>query len=922
MKENRMRDALETIASRAVPEDINLMPSIAARLERKSWLQIFRLRPALAVLIVLLTLILLSGVAYAIGRVTGYIPGVGLVDQSIPLRMLIEPVSLTREGITLTVEQVVLSADKTVLVYKVEGIPPEAYADEGNEEGSSSYTSSSSINLEGTPEVSYSALQNFARCSSNDRLLLPDGSTVNATGGEGSGWSSGFERRLDYGSIPWEVNEATFTVSCIDGTSLGTLPEDWEISLHFVPAPPDVTVLPVIEVEPSRSDTPQSAITVEQVIETYDGYILGGKFRLIGYPAHVVPNGFSIQWVKFTDANGRAVEAFPASGMQFENKLNGEVSWAYEVKGRQHAFPLTIIFEAVPVYIFNETAEFEFDTGENPQIGQTWVVDQDVQLAGYNIREIFIERVRKGYEFQFKGDPDLELFTPEIKGFVSNGAGGGSDGFGRGEVYFYLHYKEEPPSGKLNVKLGDVSAVIRGPWQLQWSPEPLPESLYGISLHIDQYIPLEDGYYLIGHTEWTDDRIASVGPGGWGLRAYDMTGREVPIEPAIFDNDQVGPGLQPGQWAYHVYGKNFNGPLTLRVSQISVEFIQPIRFALDLRAHGFDFSDQTLGTTWQLDSIPLDVPGISAQVSSATYVRQGDLHGFEIAIQAERSLQGLGFSFESGLITESMSAVAGGGGSNRHESTGKILATLLTNAPMQFPLVLSASGGAINGIWETKWNAPLDTTGIAPILVEQACLDLNEWKEIVMFAGVIPPEFQEEISVQNPGLSPDGTKQALSTSDNTILVTELSTGQSDVVLKGENNIWVAGWTADGSAIVYVDANWDNNIIRAVDIETGTIQTLIDTHQGYILNAVVSPDGQWMAYSEKVPGRMTPGIYVSRLDGSERRLLVQLDYWMSTVSHWNRDGTWLVFTVTDMDQYSVPSRVAVISVETCEVRPLP
>src|SRR5215211_261566 len=481
------KDILENATRSRFPDDTDFMTGIIARLDnRKPLRNIIRTQPVMAIFITLFALLLLSGFVYALGRSLGYIPGVGMVDQSVPLRILAEPVSVTREGITLTVEQAVLGADKTVLIYRVEGIPPDAYVSDVNE-GNAGYSSSSSTDLEGTPNVSHSTFENVALCASDDRLVLTDGSFIRATGGEGNAWQSGYERRFNYAAIPSDVNDAKLTIPCIDGTSLGVLPENWELSLHFVPASPEMTVLPVVEVESSTTALSQSAITVEQVIETNDGYILVGKFRLMGYPSNIVPNGFQTNWIKITDAEGRVVEAFPANDMQSENQLNGEVSWAHELKGRQHTFPLTITFEAVPAYVLNETAEFEFDTGVNPQIGQTWDLEPSIQLAGYDIHKISITRTNNGYEFNFKVDPDLELLTPEIKGVLTNRGGGGNDGFGRGEIYFHLEYKGEPPSGKLVVKLGDVRAAIHGPWQMQWSPEPLPASLYGISLHVDQF---------------------------------------------------------------------------------------------------------------------------------------------------------------------------------------------------------------------------------------------------------------------------------------------------------------------------------------------------------------------------------------------------------------------------------------------------
>ena len=124
MKNKRMKDTLESIACRDIPENINLWPRIAARLdERKSLMQTIRTRPLLIMVVVVLALLMLSGVVYAIGKSLGYIPGVGIVEQGAPLRVLAEPVSVTRTGITITVKDAVISSDKTIIVYTVENIP-------------------------------------------------------------------------------------------------------------------------------------------------------------------------------------------------------------------------------------------------------------------------------------------------------------------------------------------------------------------------------------------------------------------------------------------------------------------------------------------------------------------------------------------------------------------------------------------------------------------------------------------------------------------------------------------------------------------------------------------------------------------------------------------------------------------------------
>lgn len=95
MKQKSYREILDSVASDSLKERANLWPQIAAQLERKSFMKTLHTRPLLAVVLTLLTLLALTGVAYAIGKSLGYIPGLGVVDQNTPLRVLAVPVSQT-----------------------------------------------------------------------------------------------------------------------------------------------------------------------------------------------------------------------------------------------------------------------------------------------------------------------------------------------------------------------------------------------------------------------------------------------------------------------------------------------------------------------------------------------------------------------------------------------------------------------------------------------------------------------------------------------------------------------------------------------------------------------------------------------------------------------------------------------------------
>ena len=93
-------------------------------------------------------------------------------------------------------------------------------------------------------------------------------------------------------------------------------------------------------------------------------------------------------------------------------------------------------------------------------------------------------------------------------------------------------------------------------------PENAPEaaSLYGISLKLDQFIPLDDGYYLIGHTEWTDERVANVGV---TLKAHDASGRELALEP--YSGEDIT--IPENGRAFKVYGKVFDEDVRLAASE-------------------------------------------------------------------------------------------------------------------------------------------------------------------------------------------------------------------------------------------------------------------------------------------------------------------------------------------------------------------
>lgn len=432
----------------------DLMRHAAARSQKPRFL--FRLRPAWTAAFVIL-LVMAAG-TLAIGpqrvyaeflKLFGYIPGVGLVDMGAPIRVLAEPVSLTRDGITITVTSATLTDEKTYIDYRIFGVPGSAY-----------------------PER-----EDVAGCIRREYLRLPDGSQL-------------AQINFGYEPVPAEVNEAVFVIPCISNTLPGKAPENWELPLRFVPAPPDFTVVPVIESLPSQTpvlaaNTPvpeANPLSITKVLDVGDKFVLMGEFNYNDALDGSLPGSWwSIKNISITGADGREVPQTYSNDFELPAPTRaGSEAWLYQLT-KNFVPPVTITYtgQIISPVGAKEQAEFEFDAGLSPQDGNKWTVDQDFKLGGYNIRLVSIESSPRGYSFHFKVDPgaSADAIDVEIPGYTPNcGGGGGGDDFpvefDRSICYTDLPGGPEFPHGVLKAVVSFQALERREKsFQIQWSPD-------------------------------------------------------------------------------------------------------------------------------------------------------------------------------------------------------------------------------------------------------------------------------------------------------------------------------------------------------------------------------------------------------------------------------------------------------------------
>jgi hypothetical protein len=330
------------------------------------------------------------------------------------------------------------------------------------------------------PLDAYPASESDPGCPGAARLRLPDGKLLDGGAIRGGNWSF-FQSRLEFAPIPANVNAATLLLGCIGGTIPGKLPEDWVVPLRFVPAPPQMTVNPVFEISPSPVQTGQAGtpapsqplLTLEKYVELENGYILIGAVHPLNLPNGLTASGSDqTGTVKITDATGQAVTFEPSYDVQFPISTSDYFPWAFKIHGKQFAWPLTLTYPEAMVRLPEQQMKFTLDTGPNPQAGQEWILNKDVQMNGYHAQLISIRRGADGYAFILQPGSQVVSVGAWFEGTNAVGGGGGLDRQGYQELD--ETYAGTPPAGPLTVVLSIQTVLVPGPWSVTWQPDVLP----------------------------------------------------------------------------------------------------------------------------------------------------------------------------------------------------------------------------------------------------------------------------------------------------------------------------------------------------------------------------------------------------------------------------------------------------------------
>jgi hypothetical protein len=452
MNKKTYHDILDSAADDSLSHNTDLWPSVSARLERKSPMMTLRTRPVAAVLIALLILFALSGVVYALGRAFGYIPGIGIVDQSLPIRVLAEPVTAQGQGISVSVSKVVADASRTFIAYRVEGIPL-------GENGIPACATIPGMQLaDGTD------LEN--KTGSGGTAVLRDGSTVY------------YEEENFFSPIPNETNNVTFRLSCV--LPDGSISESIKLPLSLIPAPAGYAT-PATELAVTADGVEnKTGLHLEKVLELDDSYILIGKFTDAGDlpgPMSMTTSSDSDYLPHIEDANGTPVAFKVREDARPDPDWDVAYYWAYEIPKPVTA-PIKITVDSVDIRK-HHTAQFQFDAGDHPQVGQVWDLNQTVKLGASEFVIDSVTFLGNGYKFNLSSEtlpagvtPDIEIVDSSLSPYQFDNIDSTVDNSGKiARDTITLTANNPLPAGNLSVNWGlDEFIPQPGPWSLTWTP--------------------------------------------------------------------------------------------------------------------------------------------------------------------------------------------------------------------------------------------------------------------------------------------------------------------------------------------------------------------------------------------------------------------------------------------------------------------
>jgi len=454
-------------------------------------------------------------------RLLGYVPGIGFVDLE-ETRVLTFPAEVTRDGVTLRVEQVLAQPDGTTVVIRTEGLPPEDQLWPHGATGDDDF---------------------------DPGLRLPDARELSLRGCTLRLETS----TLEFPPLPDGVYHVTLELPRLPLAPAGEAPEAWEIPLTLRPATGELVtqLFPQPYAPPDTSDTHEGVtLRVLAVAHSPEETVVRLQVQWPD-PDWERPRTGSRRPLDLRDDLGhvyqRPVGPSSASsshtvivGVQPDGEATPSPAPAVPTYEQTLSFApvslsarrLTLMVDEIAFDVQAE-ASFAVDLGDDPQVGDHWPLDIDLDVAGFPVHisgARLVEeqmRLRDGPTqrtlLQFDVDPVPQEAGRTLQSIGLDGEGAGFRGGSTGG-YNYLsnilraalivREGESVPTGVVELQVRSASVAIHGPWTITWAlpggDDASGAHVAPVKLHPADASQTQDGLTLRVDEVVLTDRLTAV----------------------------------------------------------------------------------------------------------------------------------------------------------------------------------------------------------------------------------------------------------------------------------------------------------------------------------------------------------------------------------------------------------------------------
>ena len=398
--------------------------------KKQSFMQTLRTRPMLAFLVAILALLVLTGMVYALGRVTGFIPGFGFTSNAGLVYVLAEPVESTQGGVTLRLKNAVSDDARFWTDLTVQGATGQ--------------------------ELKAEAFQAF--------VLMPDGKMLQFK----SGSKNSTQLSFSFPTLPPGTQVLSLYVVNLEG-------QNFNLALRLRPVKSGeiIPVQPTGEAPPPSENVKGLRLVVDHIAPASDRTVFQVSLRFDRSDI-----GIGASWsITLTDEEGRV---YPVKDITPSDHTDGNAR-IYETvpfRGDEQLTVSLVTFpdgEALPVIedFSVDLPGFSFDPGLTPQLGQSWTLNETVNVGSYKLHVVGAKlTAENGLTFEFEPAGDVTgvmLYTSDP---LFRGSSGGVPSQGK-NITAGMQF-ENLPLHPFEVHVRSVYTTLQGPWKIQWQPPAAP----------------------------------------------------------------------------------------------------------------------------------------------------------------------------------------------------------------------------------------------------------------------------------------------------------------------------------------------------------------------------------------------------------------------------------------------------------------